>query len=287
LDERQAARDKLLETWPSSIPLLIEGLNTSDETIRSECVRLLGEPKVKEAVPNLLEQLQKTENTSSILVTTYTLGQIQDARVIPILLDMASPAMKNPVRRRASIITLGLFGDRSLIPILEETLKDESEILRVFAAGSLGLLGSDKGLSIALMASQSEDFSIRMHAVQALGLIGSRTVLAYLNEMLKRNPKKVEREAIELAIFQINMKDLSNDERITGIKNKLLAIIKPTVSTRWCLDELARVGGPTARMILDQVIRSDIDEGTRKEAIRKQKILTILEDRQGGTSNEK
>jgi HEAT repeat protein len=54
LMERQMAKDKLIDMGVNAVPLLIQGMKYSDENIKIECIRLLGEIKAKDAVPNLV-----------------------------------------------------------------------------------------------------------------------------------------------------------------------------------------------------------------------------------------
>jgi HEAT repeat protein len=55
---------------------------------------------------------------------------------------------------------------------LENLLKDDDEGLRIKAASSLGKLGNDKGLDIAIEGVSSSDLQIRREAVLALTNIG-------------------------------------------------------------------------------------------------------------------
>lgn len=273
--KRIATVERLLSMGPEAIPLLRQGLEHFDETVRIESIRLLGEVKAKEAVPSLIQYLKTVDTTRSVLVTTYALGQIQDKRATPLLLQTASSLTRNNTRRRGAIIALGLLGDTKAIPVLEKILADSDELLRVFAAGSLGLLDSDKGLSIALQAVESSNSSVRLHAIQALGLIGSNKALDTLNDMLMLKPSVVERQTIEMALFQISLQGLPVEGRISAIERKLLSISKMTALSRWCIYELHRLGSPTAKASLQKVIQNHTDERIRSQATRKRKALDI------------
>lgn len=285
LYKRQLAKDRLIEMGVNSIPFLIQGLKSPDESVRIECIKLLGEIKVKEAIPKLIEHLRNASDTRSIVVTTYALGQMQDNRVTPEFITMA--ASSDPIQKRAAIIALGISGDTTAITLLEEILYDHDEIIRVFAAGSLGLLGSDKGLEIALKATESTDFSTRFHAIQALGIIGNKDALAKLNGMLKNKPEKVEKDTIEMSIFQINLKSQKESEKVDLLKNKLLNTTKKNVLNRWCFSELLRIGGSNVNAALDEIIKISIREDIRNEAIRTKNIQKITDNLEGGTSNGK
>lgn len=280
MSERMKAQEKLLDMGPTVIPLLRQGLKYSDESIKIESIKLLGELKAKQAVPDLLEILKNATDTRTVSVTAHVLGQIQDKRATPEFINMASSVTGDIVRRRASIIALGLLGDKSAVPVLENILTEDNELLKVFAAGSLGLLGSQKGLDSALGATASPDYSLRKHAIQALGLIGSNKAMNTLNDLLRKKPLYVERETITLSQFQISLKGLTKQEKISSIKTRLLLKPTSTMTTKWYIRELINIGGPNAKAALEEIAQKHPDNHIRFEVARNRKVLNIIEKMQ-------
>lgn len=277
---------EMLDMGPGAIPVLRENIGSSDTSLQVESIRLLGELGAKEAVPDLLEFIARSEDHRSVLVSMYALGLMQDIRATSYLISTASSVSTDPYRRRGAIVSLGLLGDKRAIPTLEKILLDDKEMLQIFAAGSLGMLGSDAGLSIALQGMKSEDPSIRLHAIQALGLIGSEVALDALDEKHQMYPTMVEKQTIEMAIFQIDLKQLPTEERILTIEEKILSIPKRTAISRWCTNELRRIGGPNAGSSLKKIAELHPDAQVRLWANRKKKALDISENMKGQDADE-
>jgi len=279
---RHSAKEKLYDKGPQAIPLLLQGLRNSDDSIQIECVRMLGELKSKKAVPDLLQYLKEKKNTHAVLVTSYALGRIKDKRATLPLIDMASPITRDDIRRRGAIIALGLLGDSQAIQELENILTDNNETLRVLAAGSLGLLGRNTGFDVALKATRATDFSNRILAIQALGLIGNKMAMPVLNDLLIQKPSMVETQTIELAKFQIELSHLSQDQRVSTIKTKLLLAPETNALTRWGLQALVDIGDSSAKAALNEVIQKHKSSDIRSEAVRQIKVLTIIEKTSNG-----
>ncbi len=276
--KRILAQKKIIDLGKNSVPLLKQGIKHSDKSVRMEVIRLIGELRVRQVLAELLNILKTTNDTRTIVIVSYAIGQIQDYRATPTLRYMASSQENNIVKRRSAIIALGLLGDSKAIPTLEEILNEESELLRIFAAGSLGLLGSDFGLKVALSSSDSLDHSERMHAIQALGLIGSDKSYDKLSMLLQKNPDMIQRQSVELSKFQIKLHSLALKERVEAIKNKLLSAKESSALTRWGIDELGKIEKEDAESALAVISESHHHSIIRSRAQSKRKIIDMREE---------
>lgn len=283
---RQRARDQLLELGPSVIGVLRKGVRSPDESVRYESIRLLGDLQARDAVPELLACLRERRDARSVLVTSYALGQIRDGRALPELMRAASPQEGDIAARRGAIVALGLLGDCRAVPILTDVLSEDNELLKVFAAGSLGLLNSDSGLDAAIAACESNDDSTRRHAVQAIGLIGSKRGGMVLQRVLERHPLMVERQYIELSQFQISIHGWPEVRRLSALRTTILEASADSLITRWCIEQLGRTKAKNAKGILDEISRQHPLQAVRQHAASRCRIRGIVERSLKGNNDE-
>jgi len=132
---------------------------------------LLGQLKMKEAVPALIEA---TADATINARAAISLGEIGEKSAIPALHKMAEDfpnerlwpgtawrrwragRLRHRVgygvfdarwtERRHAVEALGQFGDRRVVPALKKALKDEERKVRIAAARSLAKLGDDAAL---------------------------------------------------------------------------------------------------------------------------------------------
>jgi len=190
---------------------VIHALHSSDEEVREEAARALGELGDTRAVEPLIALL-RDENRYVRREAAKSLGKIGDERAIVPLIEAlkdedrygregaaeglgdmgerAFPhlvaAMKNPdwhVRMGAAI-ALRLVGDKKAIPVLIEAMRDENRFVRREAIKSLGRIGDESVIDTLVAALKDPDRSVRLRAVNALSKCNDPRVVEPLIETL-------------------------------------------------------------------------------------------------------
>ncbi|MBU4488275.1 MAG: HEAT repeat domain-containing protein [Candidatus Omnitrophica bacterium] len=163
---------------------LILYLNTKKDSPKAAIFRIFGETDSKEAVPTLIQSLQDMDSNVS---------------------QVAS--------RQEAAIALGKIKDERAIPSLIKALEDENKKVRIYAARSLGLLGSKEGYDTVLKYKDDPDWMIREEVAKALRYIGDEKALPILEEMKKR-ASGATYEQICAAIISIKSKNINDIGKI-------------------------------------------------------------------------
>jgi HEAT repeat protein len=212
-----------------------------------------------------------------------------DATAKPAVLEMAQASQSEV--RSAAIRAWGLLGDKSDVPRLvalaseENTAKDALNALTglrgdgvnaaVCAALNtappavriklLGLLVNRHAIDSVpalLAASKDSDAKVRAAALQALGqLAGPESISMLVREVLDAKDA-ASREAAETSLALIARRDAKNPEPAIPLL-KVTDAMSPSDQTA-LLSALGRVGGPSARKVVDAALVSS--EGKRHDA---------------------
>jgi HEAT repeat protein len=284
--ERQSAEEAILQQGPLAVATLRAGLWQGDPQASIRCLSLLGELKARQAVADILRLCQTTDDGTVFVMACRALGEIQDTRATPYLLQLARSADAPFVRRRSAIINIGLLGDPRAGPALKELLGDADPAIRVLVAGSLGLLGEQAGLDAAIEASRSTDPSLRFNGLHALGAIGSTKAVERLKEALAQGLPVAPRQAAELAVVVAETNSLSKVGRIPALRARIQAEPSLTHVATWCLKELSKAPEPAAAEALAEVAASHAASNVRAHATRMLRIRSAASAVRGGIPNE-
>jgi len=124
-----------------AVPALIEA--TADATINARAAISLGEIGEKSAIPALHKMAEDFPNER--LWAGHGLAALGEQEGFDIVSDTAVFDARWTERRHA-VEALGQFGDRRVVPALKKALKDEERKVRIAAARSLAKLGDDAAL---------------------------------------------------------------------------------------------------------------------------------------------
>jgi HEAT repeat protein len=124
-----------------AVPALIEA--TADATINARAAISLGEIGDKSAVPALHKMAEDFPNER--LWAGYGLAALGEQEGFDIVSDTAVFDARWTERRHA-VEALGQFGDRRVVPALKKALKDEELKVRIGAALALGKIGDEAAL---------------------------------------------------------------------------------------------------------------------------------------------
>jgi len=138
--------------------------------------------------------------------------------------------------------------DKSEAPFFEGFLTDESEHVRLWAAGYLGLLGNTRGLvEVRRVLSQEPTTdsirTLQMRAAIASGRIGDPSLIPQLERIGKSPEHGLASKAARTAILEIRMAQLSTQsERIDYLRN----LLTNADSVRWGISQLMSMGDAPA-----------------------------------------
>lgn len=163
-------------------------LKSTDAVVRMKAAQEIGNKRIKEAIPDLIEAL-KDESSGVRISAVVSLGYFKDERIIEPLIEILKKD-KNRAVKIMTIQSLGRFRDKKVVKILDEMVEDKDSRVRSAACRSLGMIGNEKVVKKLLQRlEKDENWLVRQVTVNAL---------TDLIEM--RNVSKKDRESIEKAI---------------------------------------------------------------------------------------
>jgi hypothetical protein len=217
-------------TFEGDFEEVIYGLKSTDEDVREEAVRALGELNDPRAINPLILAL-KDENRYVRREAAKSLGRIGDEKAISALIEalrdedryaregaaeglaeMKEKAFGPLIRalndmdwhvRMGAIIALRIIGDRNAVPKIIDALGDENRFVRREAVKSLGRIGDERVIEPLTGALQDEDTSVRMRAVSALAKFSRDDVIDALIGALDDSDSGVRLRAVQ-ALEEIN-----------------------------------------------------------------------------------
>ena len=225
--------------------------------VKVTAMNLLGEIKNPAALKILKTMLSESDNVSAIYNSARTIGNIGGEKAFQILKKTLSDANSNTctypvVRKKASILGLGLCGNAKAVSLLkaELTKKNNNKLTLIYTAGSLGMLGVKDGYDIALNSINSADGKIQSSAIKALGLIGNPDVLALLSDIELDGNNTIPRRAAKVAIAMIKSSQLNDNDNVNFLEIKLYNNPKMTEMVRWGTAKLKKMNTINSRRVL-------------------------------------
>jgi len=190
---------------------------------------MLAEMKAEEGLDPLKDMIDGSDDLSLIYNSARAAGRIggnKSSAVLKQILNNAdkkrSTDSRSNHRKLAAVLGLGLCGDKETIPLLKQEFQNEQndDKTRIYAAGSLGLMGVADGLGFVTAKVRSDDPDVKLAAIRVLGAIASPSSLNVLNEVIKTE-KYVYQESARASIAQIEAMQLSGDAQVSYIRQKL------------------------------------------------------------------
>ena len=178
-DVREAAAKALKEIGgPEVVAALIATLeNDNEELVRAEAATSLGALEAKEAVVPLIQALDPAKEQGKCVRrnAAEALGFIDDPRAKKPLTDALSD--KEEVVRVAAIFGLSALGDTKNLGLLLERAKHPDAEVRQWAVRELGRITVSGGVRILAEAIKDPSVAVRVTAAQSLCIGGSEEAL--------------------------------------------------------------------------------------------------------------
>ena len=230
-----------LDSKNTTVPKLLDLLESQDPGIREIAVLALGRFNTKEYIPQLVQAL----NDPTIRVrkaVVRSLGEIGYQEIIPYLLKMLDrrgeeydermfstaafalakldfeQAFSHPDAevRKAAIYLLKNQNLEIALPMLKAALKDPNFHVRGQAIGIIGQLKAKEFVEEVFQALEDSETIVQMQAAWVLGQICSAEIIPELLKKLKTEESRTRRAVVE------TMQKLDNEQAVPGLFQALL-----------------------------------------------------------------
>ncbi len=260
LDNGAVAVNDLIALLRESAPAGDRIAEKKDWAAKVTAMNLLAEMKARPALDVLEDMLNNTDNVSAVYNAARTIGRIGGPNAFKIL-EAALLSTGRPTddlayaRKKAVIVGLGLCENDQAVPLLQNEMNnsDNDIIIRIYAAGSLGMLGFGDGLDLVTAALNSSDVTVRLAAIRAAGIIGQIETVAELNRAVGPYASFVQRRAVLTSIAQIRAGRLTGDEKVRFIENALMNNSRNTALIQWGTMQLKKARSAAAMSALSNL----------------------------------
>ncbi|MFH1415237.1 MAG: HEAT repeat domain-containing protein [Elusimicrobiota bacterium] len=222
---------------PVSLPLILKSISSESLSIKTEAMgaavnfdslqvrdaiireSAAANPVIRQKAVAYLGRLKKNNNqVIDILIeklldisegvrvsAAVVLGEKQILKAIPFLGGVLAEDKSEVVRRYAAE-ALGNIANPVSEEFLKKALADNSPFVRMTAAKSLSLNGSNAGLGEAIQGTKSTDARIRIIACEVLGISGSMESIIFLEQASRDFDRRVQKAAVK-ALKQVMSKE--------------------------------------------------------------------------------
>ncbi|MCP3890647.1 MAG: response regulator [Desulfobulbaceae bacterium] len=215
-DEMPIVRETLLSILLAYPDKLLSFLSSKDITNKMELIRLVGELRMEDAMPQLLQLVSASEDDSEIHLIIETLGLIGDPDAISTLTDFLYAANRELII--VAIRSLGQVGTSTAMHRLAERMGTDNEIdymiltiftevqdqisleklndtirshyahMRTFAKSELVRIGP-KAVPVLIENLLRDDPDFLIHTLNVLGDIGDESSVVPIRKLLTNEPK--------------------------------------------------------------------------------------------------
>ncbi|MBI5843443.1 MAG: HEAT repeat domain-containing protein [Deltaproteobacteria bacterium] len=225
---------------------------------RVTAITLLGDMNAASAIPTLAAIVKSSGEVSAINNAARSMGRMGGAAAYAALSGILAYVNQAPdalafERKKAVIMALGLCGEKAAVNVLLAELNNTKNamLVRIYAAGSLGLLGNKAGLALATSGLDSNEPAIIMAAIRALGAIGSSSSIADLTPFTAKQENRTFRMAAMLSISQIKAAALAETQKAAFIKQELTRNFGSSEYIHWGTGALKRMKSAEAKKALE------------------------------------
>ncbi len=191
-------------TADRNVEALLRVVEDSNQYVRSDAIKALGEIGDVRAVPALVKRLEDT-NHNNQEAAAAALAKIGDARAIVPLLAMLRDSRRERQTRHYATEALKKIGDSRAVPVLLDALQDQDTLSQSMALSVLAGIGDGRCVPSAIAALRSPDHNVQWGAVAALGAFRDGRAVAPLLSLLREEEQGswLFREAIITALGRI------------------------------------------------------------------------------------
>lgn len=230
---------------------------------RVTAINLLGELKDNKSLVELNRLLISSDDPSLIFNSARSMGKIsgKEAFVLlsrALLLSLNKSDERNEFIKKATVLGLGICGQKQAVPLLKKVLKNpkNNQLLKIYAAGSLGLLGSEEGLDIATNGVQSSNSQIRQRSIQALGLIGNQSSQKILQKEIQSKKFFIKNTA-SLALARVEYRHIADGDKVGFIKKQLEQHPRNQAFIGWGTRNLSKIDTFESLDVLEKYSRQE------------------------------
>lgn len=259
--------------------MLINGLSDEDPNVRKYAAFHLGQRQEKQAMPFLLETLEKEKQKEIIIFVAQAIIKTADETIVPELLKIMESS-ENPLGKAYALYCIGQLAKRDALELLIESLSHKEPEVRTIAAWALlDVIGpEDKKVIGALMDALllDPDPQVRRYAARTLGYLKAPITLPALASAMDDRNRTV-RKQVAWALGNMGQKEA------IPILAKGLMDVDPEVKKE-VVYALAQTKDQAATPYLIQALQLRQDIEVQKTALRALgqigdgSAVTILED---------
>jgi|GEM_PF-6447050 len=269
--EQQQSMAALAKVGRPAVPLLLEVIrDEKDPMAKARAGSALHElfKNVQNRASEDLKMLSPLANSADGVVADAALESVALFREEPearIIIRKSIQEKRNEMLRAKAIGWLAVVSnyDPAEAGFLQGLLADESEIVRIRAAYSLGRMGHRDGLPLLIeilnrVPDQSRNWALLWEAASAAGAIGSRDALPALEKIAKSNKYGPAKAGAKMAIKEIELKGIATREKQLIFLAKLLG--NPYYA-RWAAGHLLDMPGHDTIAILNPLVEDPHNPG--------------------------
>ncbi len=170
-----------------ALKALLDRLGVEDSPkVREALLKALGQLRQAEALPAVLEEIgSRYENVATAaaaalvrIASKEPLGEAEREQAVEAIVlrykAIAPSATNGTDLREALLSAMGVVGDESFMPVLQEALKDPSAKVRLAATTSLAKVGKSAAAPALAALTADSDRGVRQAAIAALGAVGGK-----------------------------------------------------------------------------------------------------------------
>jgi len=202
LKQRQAFDYIKRTSDPCFVDGLIDHLMHDDDTVRQDCVVLLGHIGDAEATPILIHMFNNRRHEPLHKHIIIALGRIGDAEAVDLLLELLDTYVDHLLREDV-IRALGYAGDSRAESALIDLVESDNVFVRQRLAEALATFDSSLSVNSLIVLIGDDERRVRTKAAQSLGQIANPTAIPALDMALDDRESSV-RQAVVRALANMN-----------------------------------------------------------------------------------
>ena len=179
---------------PEAVPELIQIMKDKDKTVRETAIMALGEIKASEAIPALIQAFQDVEKDVRRSAVA-ALIEIKEPKAVPVLIQALQE--KDKEVRKMAIEVLGGIQSANSLPYLIRALQDEDEGVRLTALAELeGMKAPEAFPGLIRELKDDEDWYSRRMLDEYLKEVRTPDVIPYMLPLLEDSDADIRGKAL-------------------------------------------------------------------------------------------
>lgn len=266
--ERGAIADALVARRSQVLPVLWEAARFGDAQDKVIACSLIADMRDRDGVDAVVDASADPDVRVRRRAVT-ALRLLADRRAAVRLRELVRSESDLGVLK-TSLVALARLGLPRDQRIVEPFLTHPDEGVRVVAAGSLAMLGDERGLDLVLHATTAADPAVQKSATYALGFFAGAAAGARLQAILA-DPDGAWKGYALVALAERKLATQSVGEQVATLDG--LAGGRSRVLAEWSVERLTDIGGPDAAAALRKLRSKETPVGALAE--RRLRLLEV------------